>query len=392
MDLVIIRFIICKKGFILKKNKLLLILITILALLLSACEDKKEPKIEVKKEIKKVDVDVHTLKKEQYEIWVDFSGKTEAFKSVNVTSRVGGELKKIFFEAGDNVKKGDLLFKIDDSQYKAILEQKMASLQKNKASLNLAIANVKRYKPLVEKGLAPREKLDELLANQKQLQAVVNADSATIKQAELDVEYTTIRATIDGQIGKSLVDVGNLVNVSSTTLAKIVDSEYLYVNFNPSSKEVSLIKKYKSEDNPRVKVRLENSDDRIEVKGNIDFIDNNTNETTGTVFIRAKIDNKENIIFPGTFVEIKLFITDKIPLIAVHPNTLGQNQLGSFVYIVDSENKIRIRQIESQYSNNDLVLIKDGLNEGDRVIVSNITKLKDGLLVNPKEVENPIKK
>ncbi len=375
-----------------KKNKLLLILITILALLLSACEDKKEPKIEVKKEIKKVDVDVHTLKKEQYEIWVDFSGKTEAFKSVNVTSRVGGELKKIFFEAGDNVKKGDLLFKIDDSQYKAILEQKMASLQKNKASLNLAIANVKRYKPLVEKGLAPREKLDELLANQKQLQAVVNADSATIKQAELDVEYTTIRATIDGQIGKSLVDVGNLVNVSSTTLAKIVDSEYLYVNFNPSSKEVSLIKKYKSEDNPRVKVRLENSDDRIEVKGNIDFIDNNTNETTGTVFIRAKIDNKENIIFPGTFVEIKLFITDKIPLIAVHPNTLGQNQLGSFVYIVDSENKIRIRQIESQYSNNDLVLIKDGLNEGDRVIVSNITKLKDGLLVNPKEVENPIKK
>jgi RND family efflux transporter MFP subunit len=372
------------------KKILLLPIILVSLFLFSACEKKEEKKVEVQ-EIKKVEVQVNTMKKETYPIWVDFSGKTEAFKKVEVTSRVNGELKEILFKAGDNVTKDQLLFKIDDSQYKAILEQKLASLQKDEASLNLAISNVNRYKPLIKDGLAPREKLDELVATQKQLQAVVNASNATIKQAKLDVEYTQIRATIDGQIGQNLIDVGNLVSASSTILTKIVDAKTLYVNFNPSSREVSLIKKYKSQENPSVKIKLENND-TIELKGNIDFIDNTTNESTGTVLMRAVIDNKDNIIFPGTFVEIKLFITDEIPVFAVNPNILGQNQLGSFVYVVNSENKIETKQVKIQYSNKDLVIIKSGLDEDDRVVVSNITKLRNDILVNATEVENQIKK
>lgn len=374
------------------KNLLVTFLSFTFLAIFTGCDAKKEEKkVEVKKEIQKVDVNVHTLKRETYDIWVDFSGKTEAYKSVNVTSKVSGELKEIHFKAGETVEKGQLLFTLDDREYNAILEQKMASLKKDKASLNLAISQVKRYKPLVQKGLAPREKLDELLSNQRQLQAVVDADNATIKQAKLDLEDTKIKATINGQIGKTLVDIGNYISASSTSLANVVDSKYLYVNFNPSSREVSLIKKYKSEDNPRVKVRLENSDDRVELKGNIDFIDNTTNETTGTVSMRAKIDNSENIIFPGTFVEIKLFITDKIPVLAVHPNTIGQNQIGQFVYVVNTQNKIETRQIKTQYSNADLAIVIEGLKEGDKVVVSNITKLRDGVLVNANEVENPIK-
>lgn len=356
----------------------------------SACEKKEEKKVEAQ-EIKKVEVQVNTMKKETYPIWVDFSGKTEAFKNVEVTSRVNGELKEIFFKAGEDVKKDQLLFKIDDSQYNAILEQKTAGLEKDQASLNLAISNVNRYKPLVKDGLAPREKLDELEATQKQLQAVVNASKASIKQATLDVEYTQIKATIDGKVGQNLLDVGNLVNASSTILTKIVDSKKLYVNFNPSTNEVSLINKYKSQENPTVKIKLENNDS-IELKGNIDFIDNSTNQTTGTVLMRAIIDNKDNIIFPGSFVEIKLFITDNIPLLAVQPNILGQNQLGSFVYVVNAENKIQSKQVEIQYSNKDLAIIKSGLEEGDRVVVSDITKLRNNLLVNATVVENKIKK
>lgn len=356
----------------------------------SACEKKEEKKVEAQ-EIKKVEVQVNTMKKETYPIWVDFSGKTEAFKNVEVTSWVNGELKEIFFKAGEDVKKDQLLFKIDDSQYNAILEQKTAGLEKDQASLNLAISNVNRYKPLVKDGLAPREKLDELEATQKQLQAVVNASKASIKQATLDVEYTQIKATIDGKVGQNLLDVGNLVNASSTILTKIVDSKKLYANFNPSTNEVSLINKYKSQENPTVKIKLENNDS-IELKGNIDFIDNSTNQTTGTVLMRAIIDNKDNIIFPGSFVEIKLFITDNIPLLAVQPNILGQNQLGSFVYVVNAENKIQSKQVEIQYSNKDLAIIKSGLEEGDRVVVSDITKLRNNLLVNATVVENKIKK
>ena len=371
------------------KNLSKLPIVLILLLVFLGCEKKEEKKLETK-EIKKIEVEVNKVTKETYPIWVNFSGKTEAFKNVEVTSRVSGELKEIYFKAGDEVKKDQLLFKIDDSQYKAILEQKIAGLQKDEASLNLAISNVNRYKPLVKDGLAPREKLDELVATQKQLQAVVNASKASIKQATLDVEYTQIKATIDGKVGQNLLDVGNLVNATSTVLTKIVDSKKLYVNFNPSANEVSLIKKYKSQDNPTVKVKLENNDS-IELKGSIDFIDNTTNQSTGTVLMRAIIENEDNIIFPGTFVEIKLFITDEIPVIAVHPNTLGQNQLGTFVYVVNTENKLETRQVEIQYSNEDIAIIKSGLNEGDNVVVSDITKLGNGILVNASVVENKIK-
>ncbi|MFY9087863.1 efflux RND transporter periplasmic adaptor subunit [Arcobacter aquimarinus] len=371
------------------KNLLKLPIVLILLLVFWGCEKKEEKELETK-EIEKVEVEVNKIVKKAYPIWVNFSGKTEAFKNVEVTSRVSGELKEIYFKAGDEVKKDQLLFKIDDSQYKAILEQKIAGLQKDEASLNLAISNVNRYKPLVKDGLAPREKLDELIATQKQLQAVVNASKASIKQATLDVEYTQIKATIDGKIGQNLLDVGNLVNATSTVLTKIVDSKKLYVNFNPSANEVSLIKKYKSQDNPTVKIKLENNDS-IELKGNIDFIDNTTNQSTGTVLMRAIIENEDNIIFPGTFVEIKLFITDEIPVIAVHPNTLGQNQLGTFVYVVNAENKLETRQVEIQYSNEDIAIIKSGLNEGDDVVVSDITKLGNGIAVNSTVVENKIK-
>ena len=373
------------------KKTLATLVISTSLLLLAGCE-KKEEKKELIQEVKKVTVDVHTIKKQSYPIWVDFSGKTQAYKKVELTSRVSGELKRIHFKDGEDVKKGQVLFTIDDSQYHSILDQKKATLEKNKASLNLAIANVKRYEPLVSKGLAPKEKLDELKASQKQMQAVVHLDLAAIKQVQLDVDYTSIKSTINGQVGKSLVDMGNQVSASNTVLAKIIDAKILYENFNPSAKEVSLIKKYKSELNPKVKIKPENSDDTLELEGKIDFIDNTTNESTGTVAMRAKINNQDNILFPGTFVEIKLFLTNKLEFIAIHPNNISQNQLGSYVLVVDKDNKIKTKQIEISYSNKDLAIVKNGLLEGDKIITIEINKLSNNQSVLSTEVKNQVKK
>ncbi|GGD48160.1 MexE family multidrug efflux RND transporter periplasmic adaptor subunit [Malaciobacter pacificus] len=361
--------------------------------ILSGCNDKKEEqKVEVKKEIPKAQVQVHTIKKETYPIWVDFSGKTEAKNSVFVTAKVAGELKEIYFKAGETVKKGQKLFKIDDRAYQTVLSQKRASLQKDRASLNLAIANVKRYKPLVEKGLAPREKLDELIANQRQLQAVVNADQASIQETQIDVDDTVIKASISGKVGKSLIDIGNNVSTSDK-LVHITQSNDLYVNFNLSSKEVFLLNQYKSEKYPKVIVLPEDIDNiELGLKGKVDFIDSVTDEKTGTVAIRATVNNEKELLFPGTFVNIKLFVTDKIPVIAVHPNNLSQNQLGFFVYAVDENNKVQKRQVEVEYSNKDLAIIKSGLNAGDKVITSATNRLQENQEVVASEVANPIKK
>lgn len=375
------------------KKILTSIFITSSLLLLSGCNDKKveEKKADIK-EIKKAQVQVHTIKKETYSIWVNFSGKTEAKNSVFITAKVGGELKEIYFKAGETVKKSQQLFKIDDRAYKAVLSQKKSSLEKDRANLNLAIANVKRYKPLVEKGLAPREKLDELIANQKQLQAVMNSDAATVREAQIDVDDTVIKASISGKIGKTLIDIGNNVTTSDK-LVNIVQSEELYVNFNPSSKEVFLLNQYKSEKYPKVIVLPEDIENKdLGLKGKVDFIDSVTNETTGTVSMRAVINNDKESLFPGTFVNIKLFVTNKIPVIAVHPNTLSQNQLGFFVFTVNAENKIQKTQVKIEYSNKDLVIVKSGLNAGDKVIVSATNKLQENQEVILSEVANPIKK
>ncbi len=376
-------------------NKKILTSIFIISSLIafSGCNEKKEEeKVEIKSEIQKVTVNVHTIEKETYPIWVDFSGKTEAKNNVFVTAKVGGELKEIYFKAGESVSKGQKLFKIDDRAYKAILLQKKSSLEKDRANLNLAIANVKRYKPLVDKGLAPREKLEELVANQRQLQAVINSDLATVKEAQIDVDDTIIKASISGKIGKSLIDIGNNVSTSDK-LVNIVQSNDLYVNFNPSSKEVFLLNQYKSEKYPKVIVLPEGIENtELGLKGKVDFIDSVTNQNTGTVGMRATINNEKELLFPGTFVNIKLFITDKIPVIAVHPNTLSQNQLGFFVYTVNSENKIKKAQVKVEYSNKDLAIIKSGLNAGDKVIVSATSKLQENQEVMVTEVTNPIKK
>ena len=318
----------------------------VLFFLLGCSEQKVEQKIE-QEEAPKTNVEVYSIQKEKLPIWIDFAGKTEAYKNVSVIARVKGNLEKRFFEPGDYVKKGDKLFKIEDSEYRAILEQYEANKRKNQASLKLAINSYERYKPLVEKELATKEKLDQLIAKKEQVEALIKADESTIKQAKLNLNYTVVRATTDGMIGKNIIDIGNIVGTSSenSKLAVIVKSNPLYVNFTPSGDDTALIVKYKSELKPKVKVYVPSRNEKEEVayNGNIDFIDNKTNESTGTVSMRAIVKNPEYTLLPGTFVEIKLFITDQVPLIALSPKNVMENQLGSYVYIVNDQNRLDTR-------------------------------------------------
>jgi len=371
----------------------MVIAIAISALLVGCGEKKDDKKVE-KIEVIKTEVKVYSIKEEKIPIWVDFSGKTEAYRNVAVVARVKGNLEKRFFEPGDFVKKGDMLFKIEDSEYRAILDQHKASKKKNEASLKLAISSYERYKPLVEKELATREKLDQLVAEKEQIEALIKADESTIRQAKLNLDYTEVKATTDGMIGRNLVDIGNMVGTNSdnSKLAVIVKSDPLYVNFTPSGDDTALIIKYKSELKPRVEVHIPSRTKKEPeiYKGNIDFIDNKTNESTGTVSMRAIIDNPEHTLLPGTFVEIKLFVTDQIPVIALSPKNVMENQLGSYVYIVNDKNQLETRQIEIAFATKEMLVIKKiSLKDGDKVVVSPVRKLHTGMDVTFKEVANP---
>ena len=337
-----------------------------------------------------IHVNVHTLKKEKYPIWIHFTGKTQAFDEVDVIARIGGELKAYHFKPGQQVKKSDLLFTIDKSEYQAVWDQKNAILEKDKASYALAKANVKRYTPLVKEQLAPREKLDELTATLKQYEATIRSDEAALKRANLDLEYCDVKASIDGQIGKPLVLIGNIVK-AGTILSKIVDSKKLYVNFNPSAREVALIKRYGKSKKPEVKVSVR-GDDKITgvLNGQIDFIDNISNSSTGTVAMRAVVNNEKGLVFPGSFVSIDLFLGE-YDVLAVHPDQISQDQEGSYVYVVNAQNEVHTVHIKPLFGNNDLMLVGDSLKPGDRVIVGIVSGLAEGSKVVPVEVPNPVK-
>jgi len=357
-------------------------------LVLFGCDETKETQ-KIKIEETPLKVKVHTLTKEAYPIWGSFSGKAQASDEVMVLARVEGELKERLFKPGDMVEKDQILFTIDKSEYQAVVDQKKAILEKDKASLNLANANVRRYKPLVKEKLAPREKLDELVATQKQFEATIRADEAAIASATLNLTYCDVKASISGQIGKEKVLIGNIVK-PGTELAKIVNSEYLYVNFNPSAKEVSIIQKYKSQDYPEVRVFLRGGKlTDIVLEGKIEFIDSVSNASTGTVPIRAKVHNPDKVIFPGSFVLIDVKIAESMYVVAVDPDQVYQNQQGEYVYVIDDNNTAQVKQINPIFSNNDMVILPKGL-IGERVVAETIRALSSGAKVTPVEVNSTV--
>jgi RND family efflux transporter MFP subunit len=372
---------------------MLTLLISLLGLGCSDAKTKSVPQTETPKTA----VDVYTLKKETLPIWIEFSGKTEAYSDVAVLARVKGTLEKIFFKPGDHVKKGDILFKIEESEYRAILNQKEASKKKNQASLKLAISSLERYKPLVEKELATREKLDQLIAQKEEIEALIKADESAIAQAKLNLDYTEVRASIDGTIGKNLIDVGNVVGSSAdnSKLADIIQYNPLYANFTPSGKDVTLINRYKSEEYPKVKVYIpsQNKADALMHDGAIDYIDSKTNESTGTVAMRALIQNPNYTLRAGTFVQIKLFLSDQIPLFALSPNNVMENQLGSYLFVVNEKGILEIKQVKVTFSTKEMLIIDyESLKEGDKIVVSPLAKLQKGQAVIVKDVPNPVVK
>ena len=365
------------------------IVATLILFVLSGCGQEKQKAVATVEQPPVV-LEVHTLKKERYPIWISFSGKTQAIDEVDMIARVKGELKAAHFTPGQQVKKGDLLFTIDKSEYQTNWNQHYAILEKDKASYALAQANVRRYTPLVKEQLAPQEKLDELTATLKQLEATIKADKATLERAKLNVDYCDMRATIDGQIGKPLVLTGNLVNVGDI-LGKIVETKKLYVNFNPSANEVALIKRYSKEEKPAVRVAIRGNKKITEtLNGKIDFIDNVSNSSTGTVAMRAIVENEKGLIFPGSFVEINLFLGE-YSVLAIHPDQVSLDQEGSYVSVVNADNRVHMVHITPLFTNNDLMLVGEELQVGDRVIVGVVSGLTEGMKASPSEVPNPVK-
>jgi len=353
-------------------------LLVILSLfLLSACSE--EQKVQVKKVLPPLSVNTIIVKKEAVPIWKQYTGMTKASSDQDVRARVSGVLEAIYFKDGEYVKKGDKLFKIQQDEYSAALDAAKAKKRQDEASLSLAIADVNRYRPLVDEGLAPRATLEQYQAQQAGLKAAIAGDEAEISRAKLQLSYTIIKAPISGRASARHVDIGNLVGQGDATLlTTIVSINPIYAYFSPSQNDVRLFQKYRNKEKPDAFITIPGSLKEIRLNGYVDFSNNTVDSLTSTITMRATIKNKRGKVLPGTFVYVNLFINDKYKFLMIPPEVIFNDQLGSYVYIVDKNSTIKRVDITTDYSSKYYVSIHDGLKDGDKLIVSALVKLKPG--------------
>ncbi len=350
-------------------------------LLFSACSDEKQT--EVKRELPPLNVNTITVKKEPIPIWKQYTGMTKASSDQEVRARVSGVLKRVYFKDGATVTKGQRLFMIEQDEYIAVRDEAIANKQKHEASLKRAKADVDRYRPLVEEGLAPRATLDKYEAEYARFKAAIAGDNAKIKKAELNLSYSMVRAPISGKISSRHVDVGNLVGEGEATLlTTIMRVDPIYTYFSPSQDDTRLFQKYRDKEKPDVFINIEGSQETIRLDGYVDFSNNEVDSLTSTVTMRATINNSDAKVLPGTFVYVNLFINDKYSFLMVPPEVIFTDQLGKFVYIADKNSTAKRVDIKTEYSTKHYVSITEGLKDGDRVIVSALIKLKSGIKLN----------
>ena len=354
-----------------------------LVLLLQGCGKHEETGKTMQKP-KPPTVRVERLKREFHAIWLKFPGKSEAVDDVRLVARVGGPVQAWLFKPGARVHRGEVLFRIDPSEYDAAVERTEGMLQKDLASLALSRAELRRYAPLVKEQLAPRVKLDQLEAAVAQKLANVKADKAALKQAKLQRSYCDVKAPIDGYIGKPLVLPGNVVQ-PGTVLAHIVKADRLYVNFHPADHEVALIKKYATKPYPDVNVTVAQKEGApiVTLQGHVDFIDNETDPSTGTVAVRAIVENPGHLVLPGTYVDVRLLL-GRFKTVALHPDWLFYDQEGSFVYRLDTNDTLRKVRVVPLFASESLVIPQKGtLKEGMPIVTEEIAGLHEGMRVHP---------
>ena len=356
----------------------------ILLLIITGCGEQKKQK--AVKETPPLPVKVVTIKSSNIPIWMPYTGKTQASSSQEVRARVSGILEEIYYQDGDTVNKGDKLFKIEQMDYIAELELQKAKKNRDLAGLKLAQADVKRYSILAKEGLAPQADLEAYQAKAEAIEADIAYDNAKIDQAELMLSYTIVTAPIDGQVSRRLVDIGNLVGKNETTLLTTINQvDPLYAYFAPSEEDFQKIDRLRSSEVMDAYIDISYNSKSLQkerIFGHVNFSDNTVNPDTSTITMRVEFANKDKRIFPGTFVYVNVFVTDKIPFVGIPPQVIFEDQQGKFVYIVDNKNSAQRLYVKPVYESRFFVLMKPGvLKDGDKVIVNGLIRLKSDLKV-----------
>jgi membrane fusion protein, multidrug efflux system len=316
----------------------------------------------------------------------DFIGRVTAIDKVDIVARVTGFIEERYFTEGQQVKTGDLLFRIEQVTYKAAVEQQRANLAKAKATEVNAALQLARGKELVSKQNISQATVDQRAADEGVAQANVLAAQALLDQAEINLGYTEIRSPIDGRIGIAIFTVGNLVGPSSGTLATIVREDPVYVIFQPSERDVLNYRRRFVEPGGKlpqhVTIHIRLPDGSVYPHpGFTNLVDVQVDPTTDTLAVRAQVPNPEGVLVPGGVVGVITERGKPRSALVVPQSAVQLDQAGRYVLVVDEAKKVELRRVTTGVEQGRDVVVTDGLKEGELVIVAGIQKVRPGQVV-----------
>lgn len=314
---------------------------------------------------------------------LEVPGRVSAKYSVDLVARVDGYLQKSHFKEGDFVKKGQVLFTIEQNRYLIALQKAQADLQSAQAQDKKAEVDYKRAKELVEKDFISKATFDDRLAKRDVARANIKSATAALNDAKRNYNYTKITAPTDGKIGSINITEGNYVTAQSGALARIVSMDPIYVTYSLDSKQLCELREDSilptAKQTEPIKVELTLSDGTTyRYFGSEDFCGNEISSSTGTIDLRATFKNPEHILIPGDFVKVKIYSNTLKNEVIVPQSATLQDASGKYVYTVNDNNKAKVVKIEvdGQYENN--WIVKKGLKKGDVIIEKGALKVVDG--------------
>jgi multidrug efflux system membrane fusion protein len=314
-------------------------------------------------------------------IYFDGLGTVQAFNNVTVRSRVDGQIVKIVFEEGQDVKTGDVLLQIDPDPYKAALDQAMGKKGQDMAMLANAKLDKKRYDDLLKRNVIASQQKDTQDALERQLTAAVNADDAAIEAAQVQLNYTTIKSPIDGRVGIRLVDVGNVIHAADTTGVVVVTQLHpIYVTFTLPEQSLAAIRKETSKEPMKV-IAVDRDNNSVLSEGVLSVVDNTIDVTTGTIKLKATFENKDLSLWPGQFVNARLLVSVRKGGIAVPASVIQRGPDSTYAFVIKEDQTVEIRPVKVGQIEDGQALIESGLEAGEKVVVDGQYRLQPGSLV-----------
>jgi RND family efflux transporter MFP subunit len=323
----------------------------------------------------------------------DFTGRTVARRTIDIRARVTGYLDKIQFKDGGEVKKDDLLFEIDPRPYQTELSRTQAALTQAEAHLKRLDHDLDRANKLIaSKQMSPQD-FDLVTGDRAEADAAVRVARANLHTAHLNLSFTQVKAPLAGQISRTQLDPGNLVKADDSILTTLVTLDPIFAYFEVDERTLLMMRRYvesgkiktADKDEPEVPVLMGLADeDGFPHKGMINFVDNRLDVATGTLQVRGIFDNPTHILSPGLFVRVRLPIGEPYQAILIDERALGTDQGQKFVYVIDADNNAQYRRVEVGKLQNGQRVVRKGIAEGERVVVSGLQRVRPGAPVTAK--------